>query len=79
MDEKRQRFKSQLETREAEEKSKRARTGPGGFGGQPAARPDSVRPGINVNVLDELRKLGQQQREEAQRKMEESIKVRARG
>ena len=72
MDEQRKRFKGDLDAKEAAERAKaqqrqqhqqgQGRQGPGG-------------PSVNMSVLDELRRLGQQQREEEARRMEELLRV----
>lgn len=78
MDEQRKRFKGDLDAKEAAERAKAQQRrqqqqqaqwqqGLGQRGGS-----------VNMSVLDELRRLGQQQREEEARRMEELLRVRAR-
>lgn len=71
MDEKRKRFKGDLDAKEAAERAKASGRGRGGGVGMD----DHRKPGINVHILDELRKLGQQQREEEAKRMEDMLKV----
>lgn len=71
MDQQRKKQKVDLEAREAAALAGANRGGKGG--GMPMGQGNA--PGINTHVLDELRKLGQKQREEEAQRIEEALRV----
>jgi len=74
MDAQRKRFKGDLEAREAKEREASRRQRPGGGGRGPGhGAGEREGGGINAHVLDELRRMGQAQREAEARRMEELL------
>jgi hypothetical protein len=71
MDQQRKKQKVDLEAREAAALAGANRGGKGGS--MPMGQGNA--PGINTHVLDELRKLGQKQREEEAQRIEEALRV----
>lgn len=74
MDKHRKKQKLDLEAREAQAVANRGRAGGAGRDGAGA----NGQPSINMHVLDELRKLGQKQREDEAKRIEEALRVSGR-
>lgn len=74
MDKHRKKQKLDLEAREAQAVANRGRAGGAGRDGTGA----NGQPSINMHVLDELRKLGQKQREDEAKRIEEALRVSGR-